>query len=99
MKASLKAPKEKLRFWKLAVALLVGSVALGWACGRPQVPPGPPPEYERPRVQPWDAGPVEDPFAHIEAEGEWVGEAESGRGGAPPQAPASPAPGRPQKAQ
>ncbi len=78
--------------WKpIAVWLVVGG-ALGWACGRPQIPPGPPPEYERPQVEPWDAGPVEDPLANIEAEGEWVGE--TGGGGAPLQAPDPPAPTR-----
>ena len=75
---------------KGAVALLVAFL-LAWAC-RPQVPPGPAPEYERPRVTPWDAGSVQDPLAAIEAEGEWVDdEPSTAAGGAPPE-PATPVP-------
>ncbi len=59
-------------------------LVLAWACGAPQVPPGPPPEYERPAVIPWDAGPVEDPLANIESSGEWVDEDEPSGGGAAP---------------
>lgn len=53
---------------------VASALLLAWACGAPQVPPGPEPEYQRPTVMPWDAGVPEDPFAAIEAEGEWVDE-------------------------
>ncbi|HEY3235594.1 MAG TPA: hypothetical protein VGJ84_12825, partial [Polyangiaceae bacterium] len=37
------------------------------ACSsRPGRPPGPPPEYERPAPQHWEAGVATDPFEHIE---------------------------------
>lgn len=79
------APGTPALWFGLALA---ATIAFFWACGAPQIPPGPEPEYERPQVMPWDAGPVVDPFAQIEAEGEWVDEepaAPSG-GGAPPAA-------------
>src|SRR5690606_19972544 len=62
-------------------------LVLVFACARPQIPPGPAPEYERPRVMAWDAGPQEDPLSAIEAEGEWVEDdaPSMGAGGAPPE--------------
>jgi hypothetical protein len=84
---------------KPLVALAAG-LGLAWACGAPQIPPGPAPEYERPQVQPWEAGSNADPFAQIEAEGEWADDEPVGAsgGGAPPAAvppapSAKPAPG------
>lgn len=48
------------------------AVALGLlaaACPGPRrTPQGPPPEYEPPRVMPWDSGGGTDPFAEIEGE-------------------------------
>ncbi len=58
----------------LAYAVALAATACS---SRPAVPEGPPPEYERSPVMPWDAGKAaeDDPFGHA-AEGEWVDEAE-----------------------
>jgi hypothetical protein len=46
--------------------LAAGLVA---ACsGHRQRPPGPPPEYERPVVMPWDAGAPKDPLDEVKGE-------------------------------
>ena len=77
---------------RAAVAL---ALAVGMACSsrRAAPPPGPPPEYERSPVTPWDAGLPQDevdPFAEA-AEGDWVDEPETpAEAGAP--APPAPAP-------
>jgi hypothetical protein len=36
--------------------------------GHRQRPPGPAPEYERPVVMPWDAGPPHDPLDDVKGE-------------------------------
>ncbi|MCK6536459.1 MAG: hypothetical protein L6Q84_26105 [Polyangiaceae bacterium] len=52
---------------RVVVALLAALVAL--ACSsRRQRPPGPPPEYERPRVTPWDSGAPVDPLDTVKGE-------------------------------
>lgn len=51
-------------------ARLVLPAVLVAACGGPQRPTGPPPEYERPVVAPWDSGVAADPLENVE--GEWV---------------------------
>lgn len=81
-----------MKLWVAAVALGLAGVC-AWACGAPQVPPGPAPEYVRPAEPEWDAGPEVDPLAAIEAEGEWVDDEPSGAAGAstrPAGEPASP---------
>ena len=50
--------------------VLLASVACVWACSGPQRPSGPPPEYERPQIEPWDTGAPVDPLENVE--GEWV---------------------------
>ena len=60
------------------VIVTLASALLGltaWACGAPQVPPGPEPEYQRPTVAPWEAGVPVDPLSAIEDDGEWVDDA------------------------
>lgn len=61
-----------MRRWAL---LWAGAVALLSGCpGRQPLPQGPPPEYEKPVLPPWDAGqpkPAADPFAAA-AEGKWI---------------------------
>jgi hypothetical protein len=54
----------------LAAGLLVGRGSLG--CGAPALPPGPAPEYERPKLEPWDAAPPPDPFDIPEGQVDWV---------------------------
>ena len=52
---------------RVVVALLAALVAL--ACSpRRERPPGPPPEYERPRVTPWDSGAPVDPPDSVKGE-------------------------------
>lgn len=60
-----------------ARALAVLAVAATSCSARPALPPGPPPEYERSPVLPWDAGRAtdDDPLGHA-AEGEWTGDDE-----------------------
>lgn len=62
-------------------------LALG-ACGAPRKPVGPAPEYEAPRVLPWDAGAPSDPLDRAATSG-WIG---GGAGGAS-AAPSGSAPG------
>jgi hypothetical protein len=54
--------------------LWIWAGALALACSGAQArPSGPPPEYEKPRVLPWDAAaPQDDPFAEAERGGEPV---------------------------
>jgi hypothetical protein len=50
---------------------LVASVALCMAlgaCSGPKRPTAPPPEYEAPRVTPWDAAAPPDPFDNLQGE-------------------------------
>ncbi len=50
---------------------LLGSVALCTAvvaCSGPKRPTAPPPEYEAPRVTPWDAAAPPDPFDNLQGE-------------------------------
>ena len=64
--------------WGLCCAVLS-------CAGRERRPPGPPPEYEPPRVMPWDAGSPsepEDPFAAL-ATGEWLAELDAAAEPAP----------------
>jgi hypothetical protein len=77
------------RRWPHSLAMLLGLVLLGSyaGCGRPKLPEGPPPDYERPQLEPWDAAPTVDPFEAAEGEGGWVEEAppkSPGGAGAPP---------------
>lgn len=51
--------------WLTLVALLV---VLPSCSSRPKRPAGPPPEYERPRVIPWDAGTPRDPLDDVAGE-------------------------------
>lgn len=56
--------------------LLVAAAALSGCPGRQPLPQGPPPEYEKPVLAPWDAGQptrASDPFAAA-AQGGWVDE-------------------------
>jgi hypothetical protein len=46
--------------WVLAVVALVAG------CGRPSLPPGPPPEYERPPLPAWDGGSAGEPAAPLD---------------------------------
>lgn len=49
----------------------LGSVALCAAmvaCSGPKRPTAPPPEYEAPRVTPWDAAAPPDPFDNLQGE-------------------------------
>jgi hypothetical protein len=58
---------------RVALLILLGGIGCS---SRPQRPAGPPPEYEPPRVAPWDGGRASDegdPFADA-AEGEWTDE-------------------------
>ncbi len=48
-------------------ALLVVAL-LGGCSSKPVRPAGPPPEYERPRVLPWDAGAPRDPLDDVKGE-------------------------------
>lgn len=48
--------------------LLLASVLVAGCSARRERPPGPPPEYERPRVTPWDAGAPVDPLDDIKGE-------------------------------
>ncbi len=49
--------------------VVLAALTLALACsGRRQRPPGPPPEYERPPVTPWDSGAPPDPFGDLPGE-------------------------------
>lgn len=52
----------KLLSWALLFAALAACSA------RRERPPGPPPEYERPRVTPWDSGAPVDPLDNVKGE-------------------------------
>jgi hypothetical protein len=66
------------------VAAWLFAVAAGAsACGARQRPAGPPPEYEKPVVTPWDAGAPVDPLAAAEATGEVVDDTPEAEAGAP----------------
>jgi hypothetical protein len=49
-------------------ALFVAICLLGACSGRQKRPTGPPPEYERPEVMPWDSGRPVDPFENVQGE-------------------------------
>jgi len=49
-------------------ALFVALFWLGACSGRQKRPAGPPPEYERPEVMPWDSGRPVDPFENVQGE-------------------------------
>lgn len=53
-----------------ALALMVALASWLSGCSGPQRPSGPPPEYERPQIEPWDTGAPVDPLENVE--GEWV---------------------------
>jgi hypothetical protein len=72
-------------------SLWLGRGSLG--CGPPAVPPGPPPEYERPRLEPWDAAPAADPFDLAEAQADWVDEGPEPDAGPAAEDAGPPAPG------
>lgn len=52
---------------RIVLALLVALVVVGCSSRR-QRPPGPAPEYEPPRVTPWDAGAPVDPLDTVKGE-------------------------------
>ena len=63
---------------------VLAALALAVSCSsHPKRPPGPPPEYERPQVMPWDAGAPVDPLDNVK--GEEVTDDEP-----PPATPAAP---------
>lgn len=49
-------------------SLLLAGVLVAGCSARRERPPGPPPEYERPRVTPWDSGAPVDPLDDIKGE-------------------------------
>lgn len=49
-------------------SLLLAGVLVAGCSARHERPPGPPPEYERPRVTPWDSGAPVDPLDDIKGE-------------------------------
>lgn len=49
-------------------SLLLAGVLVSGCSARRERPPGPPPEYERPRVTPWDSGAPVDPLDDIKGE-------------------------------
>lgn len=77
---------------QLLWATLAWLVTAGYAgCGRPKLPEGPAPEYERPRPMAWDAAPAVDPMEFAEEGGGWVDDEPPARLGAA-GAPAEPSP-------
>lgn len=56
----------------LGLGIFVGLLRGSLGCGPPQLPAGPAPEYERPKLAPWDAAPPPDPFDIVQGQADWV---------------------------
>jgi hypothetical protein len=74
--------------------VLLAAVLLAGGCGgRSRHAAGPPPEYERPVVPPWDAGKPVDPLEQALERGEAVGPPETPADAGPNTDAVAPAPG------
>ncbi len=47
---------------------IFAALAIASCSSHPNRPPGPPPEYERPVVMPWDSGAPVDPLDNVKGE-------------------------------